>query len=56
MSRKDYQKTAEILKRHRDEMPADTLTQLILDFAVMFKEENSNFDLHRFERAVRAND
>ena len=52
MTRKDYVKVAEILNAYKDEMEQPIFKDLISDFQVMFKADNSNFNFDRFENAV----
>ena len=56
-SKKDYINVADILKGIRSEFPNgiddDVFTRLILDFGAMFKRDNENFDLRRFEGYIR---
>lgn len=49
MSRKDYVRTASILKNTVDDY--DERRRLAREFASMFKEDNSSFDYGRFMAA-----
>ena len=51
MTRKDYIKTANILKEFVDEIPQITYEDLVNEFAEWFKSDNDNFDFARFEKA-----
>ena len=51
MTRKDYIKTANILKSFVDEIPQTTYEDLVNEFAELFKSDNDNFDFARFEKA-----
>ena len=51
MTRKDYVKTANILKGFVDEVPQITYEDLVNEFAEWFKSDNENFDFARFEKA-----
>jgi hypothetical protein len=51
MTRKDYIKTANILKSFVDEIPQITYEDLVNEFAEWFKSDNENFDFARFEKA-----
>jgi uncharacterized membrane protein len=51
MTRKDYIKTANILKSFVDEIPQTTYEDLVNEFAEWFKSDNENFDYARFEQA-----
>jgi len=51
MTRKDYIKTANILKGFVDEIPQITYEDLVNEFAEWFKSDNDNFDFVRFETA-----
>ena len=51
MTRKDYIKTANILKSFVDEIPQTTYEDLVNEFAEWFKSDNENFDVARFEKA-----
>ena len=51
MTRKDYIKTANILKGFVDEIPQITYEDLVNEFAEWFKSDNENFDFARFEKA-----
>jgi len=44
MTRKDYIKTANILKSFVDEIPQTTYEDLVNEFAEWFKSDNENFD------------
>ena len=51
MTRKDYIKTANILKEFVDEISQITYEDLVNEFAEWFKSDNDNFDFARFEKA-----
>lgn len=52
MTRKDYVKIAEILNAYHLDIDAQIFEDLLSDFQVFFKRDNSNFDLTRFRDAV----
>ena len=53
MTRKDYIKIASIIKDNtmQDTQPILNKNTLIEDLCIMFKEDNSLFDSHRFNEA-----
>ena len=51
MTRKDYIKTANILKGFIDEIPQTTYEDLVNELGIFFKADNENFDFIRFETA-----
>jgi hypothetical protein len=52
MTRKDYVKTAEILSTYKDLIGDEfTYHDLVEDFAVMFAEDNSQFNADKFLEA-----
>lgn len=51
MTRKDYVKTAEILKHSKEYMPHSTYLELVHDFADMFADDNPNFNEFKFQQA-----
>lgn len=51
MTRKDYVKTANILKGFVDEISPQVFEDLIEEFSQWFKSDNDNFDFARFEKA-----
>ena len=51
MTRKDYIKTAYILKSFSDEIPTKVFEDMVDLFADWFQGDNENFDKARFERA-----
>lgn len=52
MTRKDYVKIAEILNAYHLDIDSQIFEDLLSDFQVFFKRDNSNFDLTRFRDAV----
>jgi tetraacyldisaccharide-1-P 4'-kinase len=54
MTRKDYVKTAEILKNHWDNYPVEIsdFKELVFDFADWFAEDNPNFKEEKFISAI----
>jgi Fe-S-cluster formation regulator IscX/YfhJ len=54
MTRKDYVKTAEILKDFRDNYPTELVDfkNLVFDFSDWFAEDNPNFNEEKFIEAV----
>jgi hypothetical protein len=52
MTRKDYVKIAEILNAYHLDIDAQIFEDLLSDFQVFFKRDNSNFDSTRFRDAV----
>ncbi len=52
-SRKDYTAVANILKEQVNNIDDDVFTRLILDFGAWFKQDNTLFDLRRFEGVAR---
>ena len=51
MTRKDYVKTAEILKGFSDEIHPNVFEDLVEEFAQFFMSDNDRFDKARFEKA-----
>ena len=51
MTRKDYIKTANILKAFSDEIHRQVFEDLVEEFSQWFKSDNDNFDFARFEKA-----
>lgn len=51
MTKKDYIKTAYILKSVSDEIPTKVFEDMVDLFADWFQGDNENFDKARFERA-----
>lgn len=51
MTRKDYVKTAEILKGFSDEIHPQVFEDLVEEFAQFFMSDNDRFDKARFEKA-----
>lgn len=51
MTRKDYVKTAEILKDVSNEIHPEVYQDLVEQFAQFFKLDNERFDFDRFEEA-----
>jgi len=51
MTRKDYVKTAEILKGFSDEIHPQVFEDLVEEFSQLFKSDNDRFDFARFEKA-----
>ena len=51
MTRKDYIKTAYILKEFSQEIPQKTYEDMVDMFADWFAGDNENFDKARFEKA-----
>ena len=51
MTRKDYIKTANILKGFSDEIHPQVFEDLVEEFSQWFKSDNDNFDFARFEKA-----
>lgn len=54
MTRKDYVETANILNDYKDTIDFLNLSQLALDLAEMFANDNPRFDHQRFIDAVFA--
>ncbi len=52
MTRKDYVKIAEILNSYHLDIDAQVFEDLLSDFQIFFKKDNSNFDATRFRNAV----
>ena len=57
MTRKIFEKTASILRKHREDLvyqgyPEIELVSLAGEFADMFKQENSRFNRARFMDAI----
>jgi hypothetical protein len=48
MSRKDYVKVADILKKYRSTMEEKDFADLVDDFSYMFELDNKNFLADRF--------
>ena len=51
MTRKDYVKTADILKGFADEIHPAVFEDLVEEFAQYFQADNERFDKARFEKA-----
>lgn len=51
MTRKDYVKTAEILKAFSEEIHPAVFEDLVEEFCQFFKLDNDRFDFARFEKA-----
>ena len=51
MTRKDYVKTANILKSFSDEIPSRVFEDMVDLFAEYFHGDNENFDKAKFEKA-----
>ena len=51
MTRKDYVKTAEILKGFSEEIHPNVFEDLVEEFAQFFMSDNDRFDKARFEKA-----
>jgi hypothetical protein len=51
MTRKDYVRTAEILKQFSDLLPSNSFEDLVFEFGEMFSVDNPRFDFRRFEDA-----
>lgn len=51
MTRKDYVKTANILKAFSDEIHPQVFEDLVEEFAQYFMSDNDRFDKARFEKA-----
>jgi hypothetical protein len=54
MSRKDYIGVADILNLFRDEIPMNTLEDLISEFSDFFLADNKNFNSKKFAEAILA--
>ena len=52
MTRKDYVKVAEILNAYHLDIDPQTFEDMLSDFQIFFKKDNTNFDLTRFRDAV----
>ena len=52
MTRKDYVKVAEILNAYKQSIDLEIFADLVSDFQILFKADNSNFNKDRFESAV----
>ena len=52
MTRKDYVAVAEILNAYHLDIETQTFEDLLSDFQIFFKKDNSNFDSTRFRDAV----
>lgn len=48
MSKKDYIATAEIMKNLSDKIHPALFSKTVVDFAMMFAKDNSNFDAKKF--------
>lgn len=48
MTRKDYVRTADILSAYREQITAEAFADIVDDFAIMFAQDNSNFQRSRF--------
>lgn len=53
MTRKDYIRTAEILKANQEFIHPATFSNLIKEFGNYFANDNSRFDFSKFENASR---
>ncbi len=51
MTRKDYVKTAEILKYVSDKTHPAVFSKMVNDFAEMFAKDNPKFDVVKFHNA-----
>ena len=51
MTRKDYVKTAEILKGFSEDIHPQVFEDLVEEFCQFFKSDNDRFDFARFEKA-----
>lgn len=51
MTRKDYVKTAEILKGFVDDIHPQVFEDLVEEFGLYFDADNERFDKARFEKA-----
>ena len=51
MTRKDYVKTAEILKGFSEEIHPQVFEDLVEEFSQFFKSDNDRFAFARFEKA-----
>ena len=56
MTRKDYVKTANILKGFSDEIHPEVFQDLVEEFAEYFQADNENFKKDIFENACGVND
>jgi hypothetical protein len=52
MTRKDYIQVANILNSYHLDIDAQVFEDLLSDFQIFFKKDNSNFDSTRFRDAV----
>jgi hypothetical protein len=52
MTRKDYIQVANILNSYHLDIDAQVFEDLLSDFQIFFKKDNSNFDATRFRNAV----
>jgi hypothetical protein len=52
MTRKDYIEVANILNSYHLDIDAQVFEDLLSDFQIFFKKDNSNFDATRFRNAV----
>jgi hypothetical protein len=52
MTRKDYIQVASILNSYHLDIDAQVFEDLLSDFQIFFKKDNSNFDSTRFRDAV----
>lgn len=51
LSRKHFKEVATILKDSKNEITNLAFENLVLDFSIMFKNDNDRFDLHKFKTA-----
>jgi len=51
MTRKHFEATAEILKYGSNKMHPALFSKMVNDFAVMFANENPNFNVNKFHEA-----
>jgi hypothetical protein len=52
MTRKDYIQVANILNSYHLDIDSQVFEDLLSDFQIFFKKDNSNFDSTRFRDAV----
>ena len=52
MTRKDYVQVANILNAYHLDIDPQVFEDLLSDFQIFFKKDNSNFDATRFRNAV----
>ena len=52
MTRKDYIQVANILNSYHLDIDPQVFEDLLSDFQIFFKKDNSNFDATRFRNAV----